>query len=162
MFVQLTKDYFGQKAGARVDVDEPVAKTLLDEGVAEPVQGDPLGPVVARSMEAMLANLTKSLGDAIDATLREFAAAKAKSRKNAVPAIFGEGNGGDPQRTFGSFLLAVRHRDARALEDLGSRFADWDSAGSKAALSTTGGTVGGYTVPTQFLPTLLSAAAEQA
>ncbi len=161
MFVQLTKDYFGQKAGARVDVDEPVAKTLIGASIAEAVQGDPLAPVVARSMEAMLANLTKSLSDAIDSALREFAAAKAKSRKNAVPALFGEGNGGDPRKTFGHYLLAVRHRDARALEELGSHFADWDSAGSKAALATTGGTVGGYTVPTQFLPTLLSAAAEQ-
>src|SRR5436305_12451024 len=45
---------------------------------------------------------------------------------------------------------------------MGSRFADWDGAGQKAAMATTGGTVGGYTVPTQFLPTLLTAAAEQA
>jgi HK97 family phage major capsid protein len=162
MFVQLTKDYFGQKAGARVDVDEPVAKTLLDQGVAQAVEGDPLGPVVARSMETMLAHLTKSLNDAIDAALREFAVAQAKSRKNAVPAIFGPGNGGDPRRTFGGFLLAVRNHDVKALEEMGSRFAEWDGAAQKAAMGTTGGTVGGYLVPTEFLPTLLTAAAEQA
>jgi HK97 family phage major capsid protein len=161
MFVQLTKDYLGQKAGARVDVDEPVARSLIEQGVAEAVHGDPLGPVVARSMETLLAGLTTSLNASIDATLREFAAARTKSRKNAVPAIFGEGNTGDPRRTFGSFLLAVRHHDTKALDELGSSFADWDS-GQKAAMSTTSGTAGGYTVPTQFLPTLLQAASEQA
>jgi HK97 family phage major capsid protein len=162
MFVQLTKDYFGQKAGARVDVDDPVGRTLIEQGVAEAIQGDPLGPVVARSMEALLAGLTKSLNDTIDSTLREFAAAKTKSRKNAVPALFGEGNSGDPRRTFGSFLLAVRQHDTKTLEEMGSRLADWDSGREKAAMSATSGTTGGYTVPTQFLPTLLQAAAEQA
>jgi HK97 family phage major capsid protein len=161
MFVQLTKDYFGQKAGARVDVDEPAARSLIEQGVAEAVHGDPLGPVVARSMETLLTGLTNSLNTTIDATLREFAAARTRSRKNAVPAIFGEGHSGDPRRTFGSYLLAVRHHDTRALDEMGSHFADWDS-GQKAAMATTSGTAGGYTVPTQFLPTLLQAASEQA
>src|SRR5260370_34817030 len=123
MFVQLTKDYFGQKAGARVDVDEPVARSLIEQGAAEAVHGDPLAPVVARSMETLLAGLTTSLNASIDATLREFAAARTQSRKNAVPAIFGEGHGGDPRRTFGSFLLAVRHHDPKALHELRSSFA---------------------------------------
>src|SRR6266540_550541 len=114
MFVQLTKDSLGQKAGARIDVDDLVARGLIEQGVAEAVQGDPLGPIVARSMEAMLANLTRSLNDTLDSTLREFAVARTKSRKHAVPAIFGEG-GGDPQRSFGGFLLAIRQHDTRAL-----------------------------------------------
>src|SRR5262249_54466007 len=104
MFVQLTKDYFGQKAGARVDVDEPVARSLLEQGAAEAVHGARPGPVVARSRESLLTGLTSSLNATIDATLREFAAARTRSRKTAVPAIFGEGHGGDPRRTFGNFL----------------------------------------------------------
>jgi HK97 family phage major capsid protein len=156
MFIQLKKDYFGQKAGARIDVDEPIAQTLLTQGIAEAVQGDPLAPIVAKSMETLLANLTTSL----DATLKEFAAAQAKSRKNAIPAIFGPGGHGDPQRTFGRFLLAVRQRDTKVLDELGSRFADWDHVGAKAALAAQTGTSGGYTVPVEFLPRLLSIAAE--
>ncbi|MCI0456128.1 MAG: phage major capsid protein [Gemmataceae bacterium] len=160
MFVQLTKDYFGQKAGARVDVDEPIGRSLIDQGIAESISGDPLAPAVARSVEALTAGLTRSLGEALDSTLREFAIARTKSQRHAVPAIFGDGQRGDPRHTFGGFLLAVRHHDNKALEELGSRFADWD-VGQKAAMSTTSGTTGGYTVPTQFLPTLMEAAAEQ-
>ncbi len=161
MFVQLTKDYFGQKAGARVDVDEPVGRGLIDQGIAEAMAGDPLAPAVARSVEGLTTGLTRRLGDALDSTLRELAAVRARSYRNAVPALFGEGQRGDPHRSFGSFLLAVRHHDAKALDEFGSHFADWDGAGQKAALSTTSGTTGGYTVPTQFMPTLLQAAAEQ-
>ncbi|TMB85869.1 MAG: phage major capsid protein, partial [Chloroflexi bacterium] len=156
MFIQLKKDYFGQKAGARIDVDEPVAQTLLTQGIAEAVQGDPLAPIIARSMETMLASLTASLDD----TLKQFAAAQAKSRKNALPAIFGPGGSGDPDHTFGRFLLAVRQRDLKALDQMGSRFADWDHVGHKAAMAGQTGTTGGYTVPGDFLPRLFAIASE--
>jgi HK97 family phage major capsid protein len=156
MFIQLKKDYFGQKAGARIDVDEPVAQTLLAQAIAEAVQGDPLAPILAKSMETMLASLTASLDD----TLKQFAAAQAKSRRNALPAIFGPGGSGDPDHTFGRFLLAVRQRDLKALEQMGSRFADWENVGAKAALAAQTGTSGGYTVPTEFLPRLLAISSE--
>ncbi|HYV38347.1 MAG TPA: phage major capsid protein, partial [Gemmataceae bacterium] len=155
MFIQLKKDYFGQQAGARIDVEPPVAETLLSQGIAEAVQGDPLAPIVARSMETLLANLTAG----IDNTLKQFAAAQGKSRKNGVPAIFGPG-GGDPDRTFGRFLLAIRQGDAKALDQMGSQFADWDHVGRKAAMAAQTGNTGGYTVPTEFLPRLLSISAE--
>ena len=140
MFIQLKKVYFGQKAGARIDVDEPVAQTLLGQGIAEAVQGDPLAPIIAKSMETMLASLTASLDD----TLKQFAAAQAKSRKNALPAIFGPGGSGDPDHTFGRFLLAVRQRDLKALDQMGSRFADWDGVGHKAAMAGQTGTTGAF------------------
>jgi hypothetical protein len=35
MFVQLTKDSQGQKAGMRIDVTEADAKTLLEAGLAD-------------------------------------------------------------------------------------------------------------------------------
>jgi HK97 family phage major capsid protein len=108
----------------------------------------------------MLGTLTKTLNDTLDATLRDFGAARARSRKNAIPAIFGPGGGGDPKRTFGSFLIAVRRGDHQALEAMGSRWADWEGGRDKAALTTQTGTQGGYTVPTTFLPELLDIAAE--
>ena len=59
--------------------------------------------------------------------------------------------------------IAVRKGDVKTLEELGSHFADWsDGAEGKAAMATTSGVTGGYTVPTQFLPDLVSAAAELA
>ena len=61
MFIQLKKDYFGQQAGARIDVEPPVAETLLAQGIAEAVQGDPLAPIVARSMETLLVNLIRRM-----------------------------------------------------------------------------------------------------
>ena len=51
-----------------------------------------------------------------------------KSRRNATPAIFGPGGDGDPKKTFGSFLLAIIRKDTRALEEMGSRFVEWDEA----------------------------------
>src|SRR6266550_2804448 len=57
--------------------------------------------------------------------------------------------------------IDVGDDDAKRLVDVyDSRLADWGEG--KAALATTGGTVGGYTVPTDFLPRLFQAAAEQA
>src|SRR5262245_47395132 len=160
MFIQLLRDYFGQKAGARIDVDEPVGRALIEQGAAEAVNGDPLAPAVARTMETMLGTLTRTLNDSLDATLRDFASARSRSRKNAMPAIFGPGADGDPKRAFGSFLLAVRRGDHAALDAMGSRWADWEGGREKAALTTQTGTQGGYTVPTTFLPELLDVAAE--
>jgi HK97 family phage major capsid protein len=162
MFVQLKKDYLGQKAGARIDVDQPVAEALLKGEIAEPVRDDVIGKAIAEHVEKTVGALTKTLSETLDATLKEFAAAAARSRKNAVPAIFGSSGGGDPQKTFGAFLLAVRRGDARALEEMGSHFNDWSE--SKAALNTAtgGGAQGGFTVPTDFLPRLLQQAAESA
>src|SRR4051794_3187515 len=57
MFVQLKKDYFGQKAGCRIDVDEPVARTLFDEGVADTLAADPLTPLLTRSLDGLMARL---------------------------------------------------------------------------------------------------------
>src|SRR5437773_842489 len=64
MFIQLKRDYLGQKAGARLDVEETVAQSLVTQEIAEPVEGDPLAPVVQRSMESLLATLTKNVGSA--------------------------------------------------------------------------------------------------
>jgi hypothetical protein len=46
MFVILKKDYFSQKAGTTLDIEEPHVKSLLDQGVVEAVKGDPYGPLI--------------------------------------------------------------------------------------------------------------------
>lgn len=163
MFVQLTKDHLGQKAGFRFDTDDNVAKSLIQAGVAEACKDDPIAPIIAKSMEAMLTNLTKSISDSMDVTLKQFGNELAKSRKNAVPAIFGAGNTGDPKKTFGSFLLAVKEKNHKALEEMGSAYADWDKEDvtTKTAMSTQTGVSGGFLVPTEFHEKLLALAVEE-
>ncbi len=70
MFVQLLKDHMGQKAGFRFDTDNAVAKALIEGGHAEAIKDDPLAPMIAKSMETMLAGLTAGLSATIDATLK--------------------------------------------------------------------------------------------
>src|SRR5690242_4309836 len=113
---------------------------LVAQGVAREVTHDPLGPLVAQTMEKAMDKLSEGIGTAVDAALKQFAQAQARSRKNAVPAIFGEGGTGDPKRTFGAFLLAVRTGDQKALEEMGSRWVEWESASQKTAMSTQTGT----------------------
>ena len=55
MFVVLKKDYFGQKAGTTLDIDEPHTKSLLDQGIVEAVEGDPYGPLIAKAVATSIA-----------------------------------------------------------------------------------------------------------
>ena len=156
MFVRLKKPFQGQQPGAQLDVGEADARTLFESGIAEAVEGDPLAPVISRSVEQLVA----SLNQAVETALQQFADAASKSRKNAVPAIFGPGGEGDPKRTFGSFLLAVRRNDHKTLEALGSRWVDWSDG--KAAMSSQAGVTGGYTVPVDMVPRLFQYVSEKA
>src|SRR5262245_52375456 len=161
MFVQLTREYLGKPPGERIDVSDADARHLVESGVAVAVADDPIGPAVGRAFENALGRFSTALNGAFDNALRQFVEAQGHSRRHASPLIFGE-SGGDPRgKSFGDWLLCVRHNNAKRLADVyDSRLAEWVEG--KAAMSTTGGTVGGYTVPTEFLPRLLLAAAEQA
>ncbi|HEX3315415.1 MAG TPA: hypothetical protein VHR72_11015 [Gemmataceae bacterium] len=90
IFVQLVKDFQGQKAGTRIDVTEPDAKTLLDAGLAARIEGDQLAPLVQKSMEGMLASITDTLTKSIDAVLKQFAmnASAAPTRLPSRPDRF--------------------------------------------------------------------------
>ncbi len=168
MFIQLKQPYFGKTVGERVDVDPAHGQSLIQQGVAEAVQGDPLGELVGQGMEKMLANLTAGLDAAINSALKQFQQAQTQARRHAVPAIFGEGQGGDPAHSFGDWLAKVavastgknvqqRIDAAGALEkEYGSSFNPWQ----KAALAETSGTTGGYTVPPEFYTQLLAISAE--
>ncbi len=167
MFVQLKRDMLGRKAGERIDLDEPTAQQLLHTGAAELVRDEVVTPLVHDALSQALAGVTGQVRAAVDATLKEFAAAQTRCRKNAVPAIFGPTGEGDPKRTFGRFLLAIRHHDVKTLEELGSRFVEWNDddgstqPGKKAAMSTQTGTSGGYLVPTEFHAQLMGLVTER-
>jgi hypothetical protein len=78
-----------------------------EQGVAEALQGNPNGPLMAKATEAAVSGLTKQLDAVINKALEEIGKAQNKSRKNAVPLIFGDGGDGDPQRRFGDRCLQV-------------------------------------------------------
>jgi len=157
MFIQLKKDLLGMKAGARVDVDEAIAKSFIDGGQADAVTDDLITPAVSKALEGAFGKFTQALDGIVEASLKQFAAAQTKSHKNAVPVIFGQGGNGDPKKTFGSYLLAIRNRDQKTLEAFGSHAVEWEQ---KAALTGQTGTQGGFTVPAEFLPNLLMIASE--
>jgi HK97 family phage major capsid protein len=158
MFIQLKQKYFGKEPGERVDVDPAHAQALIAQGVAEAVAGDPLGELIAKSTEKMLAGLTASLDQAVSTALKQYQQAAAQARKHAVPAIFGDGEGGDPKKNFGDWALAVARGDRHYLEKhYGSTFVAWQT---KAALAEASGVTGGYTVPPEFYQQLLTIMAE--
>lgn len=54
MFVTHKKDYFGQKAGTTLDIDEPHTKSLLDQGIVEAGKGNPYGSLRAKATPQFL------------------------------------------------------------------------------------------------------------
>ncbi len=164
MFVQLKQAFQGKPPGERIDVSNEHADILIKGGIAEAIQGDPLGEIVEKQVGGMLESLTRGLNDTITATLKQFAAAQTKSNKNAVPAIFGEGGEGDPRKNFGDFCLAVATKNHKRLDEVyKAQFAD-DKGNviQKAAMAESSGVTGGYIVPPEFYRQLLYIAAEQA
>lgn len=163
MFVQLTREFLGKSPGERIDVSEADAKHLIEQGVAQAVQDDPIGQAVGRAFESALGRFGDALGGAVDNALKQFADAQRRSRKNAVPLIFGENGGGDVKKSFGDWLLCVRKGDQRTLaERYDSHLVGWESAEGKTALNTQTGTQGGYTLPQEYLPQLMQLAGETA
>src|SRR5947209_20569796 len=65
----------------------PIARSLIEQGVAEALPGDPYGPLMAEATEAAVSGLTKQLGAVINKALEGMGKAQGKSRKNAVPLI---------------------------------------------------------------------------
>src|SRR5262249_39884874 len=140
----------GRKAGERVDIpSEQDARGLIEKGIADEVREDLLTPAIMKSMENAFGQFTKALDAILEAKLKEFANVRTHSRKNAVPKMFGDGENGDINKSFGAFLLAVRLGDQKALEQMGAKFVDWENVGQKATLVTQVGELGGYAVPTE-------------
>ncbi|MGF1582372.1 MAG: phage major capsid protein [Gemmataceae bacterium] len=158
MWIELLTEQFGQAAGQRVDVEETVAKAMIANGSAKAVQGNPVQDTLQAEMSKLTASMTKGLNNAINEGLKQFAKEASKSRKNGIPTIFGEGQTGDTNSTFGRFLLAVRKGDVKVLEEMGSQWTDWETKADN--LTSQSGSLGGYTVPEMFLPELLTLVAE--
>src|SRR5207302_527521 len=59
MFVQLTKEFMGRKAGERIDVQDADAQMLLAQQIAQPVSEDLITPAVQRAMEQAFGGFQK-------------------------------------------------------------------------------------------------------
>jgi HK97 family phage major capsid protein len=164
MFVQLKQPFNGKPVGERIDVSDAHAEVLIKSGIAEAVAGNPLGELVEKQVGGMLESLTRGLNDTITDTLKQFAAAQAKSRKSAVPLLFGEQGEGDPRKNFGDFCLAIARKDHKRLDEVyHAQLADEKgNPVQKAALGEASGSTGGYIVPPDFYRQLLQIAAEKA
>lgn len=160
MFLQLKHEYLGHKAGTRLEVPDQHAQDLIGKGVAEAIQGNPIKDLVAKEIGDALTNLSKELNEAINQALTQFKAEASKSRKNAIPAIFGEGGDGDPNHNFGDWLYCVATGNHKRLQDhYKSEFID--RKGQKAAMAEGSGVTGGYIVPPDFYRNLTSLVEEQ-
>jgi HK97 family phage major capsid protein len=171
MFVQLLKEFMGRKIGERIDVSETDANALVAQQIAQPVTDDIITPAVQKAMEQAFAGFQKGLDAVINASLKSFQDAQAKSRKNAVPTIFGDGNSGDTHgKTFGDWLVQVAilgspktspQAKAAAQDRIEKVYSSKYNAWQKAAMAESSGTTGGYTVPPDFYQQLLAIAAEE-
>jgi HK97 family phage major capsid protein len=162
MWIELLTDLLGQKAGARIDVCDADARLLIDAKKAQAVNNDPIVEAVQKSMAEALGKITGSISGAVDAAMKDFGSSLAKSRRNAVPAIFGENGHGDPKKTFGAFLLAIQQKNVKALEEMGSFYVDWERPiDKKTAMTTQQGAQGGFAVPTEFYDRLMTLVTER-
>ncbi len=158
MFVQLTKDFLGRRAGERIDVSPSDAQQLVAAGSATTIADDPIAGAVGRALEGALSRHAQTLDAAIGQALKGIADAQGQAKRHAVPALFGSGEG-DPRRCFGDWCLAVARDDRGYLEKhYGSRFNEWRT---KAALGEASGVTGGYTVPPDFYQQLMQIMAEE-
>jgi HK97 family phage major capsid protein len=159
MFVQLTKDYLGRKAGERLDVGDADGRELIHSGAASPVADDVLTPAVTRAVDSAVQRYTQQLDTLISQSLKAFADAQSQARRAAVPVLFGAAGDGDPKKSFGDWCLAVARGDRHYLEKhYRSTFNEWRQ---KAAMAEASGVTGGYTVPTEFYEQLMTIIAEQ-
>jgi HK97 family phage major capsid protein len=148
MKIVFIKPYMNHAAGAIVEIiDEVIAKSIIDHGYAKAAETDPIDAAIGLSVEA----LTSRIDAALKKTLDQLTTAQQKSRKNGIPEIFGPNGKGDPKRTFGNFLIALRTGDKKTLDNLGSEWEPW----TKVALGENQGATGGFLVPTEHYDSLM-------
>src|SRR5579859_7611850 len=71
MFVELQRDWMGQKTGTVIDLADPDAKILTDGGVARAVAHDPLSPLITKAIGPMLDGMQKAVDAAINKALAD-------------------------------------------------------------------------------------------
>jgi HK97 family phage major capsid protein len=159
MFVQLTKDSLGGKAGDRLDVSDADGRELIHSGAAVALGDDALTSAVNRAVDGALSRCTQQLDALINQSLKAFADAQGQSRRVAAPVLFGPGGDGDPKKSFGDWCLAVARNDRGYLEKhYRSTFSEWRQ---KAAMAEASGVTGGYTVPPEFYEQLMTIISEE-
>jgi HK97 family phage major capsid protein len=144
VFIQLKKEFLGKPAGERLDMAPDHADMLIKQGVAEAVLGDPLAPLVNKTIEQAMNRLSEGISSSVDLALKQFADAQGQAHKHAVPLIFGTGPARD---------------DAYLEKEYGSTRAE---PRTKASLAEASGVTGGYVVPPEFLNQLMALIVEQA
>src|SRR5260370_3266391 len=85
VFVELTKDFMGHKAGERIAVGDSDRDDLIKSGVAKPFSDDPITPLIARGLESAMNGFTSGLDAIIHRPLKQCSAAPAMSRYNSSP-----------------------------------------------------------------------------
>jgi HK97 family phage major capsid protein len=162
VFIQLKTPYFGKAPGERVDVEEKHARSLIEQGIAEAVAGDPIGALVEKQVGALLDTLNKSLDVAVNEALKKVADAQSLAKKHALPALFGARGDGDPQHNFGDFCLCIATKNQKRLEEEYKSYpVDHNGVVVKAPMAEGSGVTGGYIVPPDFYRQLLAVVAEQ-
>ncbi|MCI0642789.1 MAG: phage major capsid protein [Gemmataceae bacterium] len=146
MFVQLTQDVCNQPAGQRLDFADADAQRLIEQGRAEPLDHDPVAPL-----------LTRALDDSLDRAFQRWTHAAGRAQRVPRVPFTGQGDAAsdDPRagfKNFGEFAIAVKdacqpgkrpddrlHVIAKAASGMGEAF----------------GSDGGFLVPPEFLDRLL-------
>jgi HK97 family phage major capsid protein len=163
MFVQLVKEFLGRKVGERIDVSESDAQHLIAQQIAAPVGDDLITPAVSKALEGAFTKFTQGLDAIVNESIRQFQSAQAQARRHSVPAIFGEGHAGDPDKNFGDFCVAVATKNHKRLEEVYKTYqVDGQGVRTKAALGESSGSTGGDVVPPEFYDQLLRVIAEYA
>ncbi|CAN5133624.1 hypothetical protein BH10PLA2_BH10PLA2_34220 [soil metagenome] len=156
MFVKLLQPFMGQEAGKVIDVSDADAKALFDQKLAAPAGDDVLSPVVAKAMETAMNRVSDSVNLLVETTLKKFQEAQQQTQKKSAPLLFGEEGKGNPNHCFGDWLHhAIKaicgkgSEPMKAAEHLEKHYGQ-NGINAKAAMATTSGTIGGYTVPVEF------------
>lgn len=158
MYVEFLKDFLTHPTGQQIQVADDIGQDLIAKGYAREIP-DPTNGIVDRAVAAAAQRLSQSMDQVITEALKEFQKAQGQARKHAIPALFGEGNTGDPQKNFGDFCLAVARGDTPYLEKhYGTQFISYSG---KAALAEASGITGGYLVPAEFYKQLMEVMEEE-
>jgi hypothetical protein len=108
MFVQLLKEFLGRKVGERIDDSEADANARVAQQIAHPVSEDLITSAVQNAMSRFSPASRRASTPSSTRSEPALQNAQAKSRRNAVPIIVGEGGDRDTHgKTFGDGLVQV-------------------------------------------------------
>ena len=71
MFVELTADWQGCKAGERIDVSDPVARRLVAAGQAKTVLSNPIASALDRATQSAVKRFEEAVGAKLEELVEE-------------------------------------------------------------------------------------------